>query len=73
MAVLCFVCSFNSRKSKQRSIVLDLKYEINFKNKQPKNTFYIKSDLNPVSFIALRDSQLLRQISENAILHPIIH
>ena len=41
------------------------------KHKQAKK-IYLKSKLNQVSVIALPDSQFLRQVSENAILHPII-
>ena len=59
-AVLCFLFNLNSRKSKKACIVFDLKYEIDFKNKEPKDILYIKSELNQVSFMALRDWQLLR-------------
>ena len=43
------------------------------KNKQDKNIFYLKSKLNQVSVLALPECQLLCQVSENAILHTIVH
>ena len=45
--------------------------KINFKNKQAKAFFFLYK-LSQVSVIALPDYQLLRQVLENAILHPII-
>ena len=41
--------------------------------KQAKNIFYFESKLNQVSVTALPDWQLLRLVSENAILHPLIY
>ena len=41
---------------------------MNFKNKQVKNIFFLKSILNQVSVIALPEQQLLRQLSQNAII-----
>ena len=43
------------------------------KNKQAKNIFYQKSKLNQVSVLVLLDRQLLCQVQQNAILHPIIY
>ena len=55
-ALPCFVFNFNSRKSKQTLIIFDLQYKINFKNKQAKKIFYLKSKLNQITVIALSDS-----------------
>ena len=41
------------------------------KNKQVKNTFYLKSKLNQVSILDLPDWQLLCKVSENATLNLI--
>ena len=46
---------------------------MNSKNKQAENTFYLKNKLNQISVLALPEWQLLCQVSENAILHPIIN
>ena len=46
---------------------------MNLKNKQAKNIFYLKSKLNQVFVLALPDWQLLCQVLENAILHPIVN
>ena len=40
---------------------------------QAKIIFYLKIKLNQVSLTALANWQLLHQVSENAILYPIIH
>ena len=53
-------------------IVFDLRYKINFRNKQDKNIFYWKFKLNPVSVAALQDWPLLHRVLQNVILHPII-
>ena len=46
--------------------------KINSKNKQTKSIFHLKSKSNQASVITLVDWQLLPQVSENAILHPIL-
>ena len=38
-----------------------------------KSFFHLKSKLNRGNVLALPDWQLLRQVSENAILHPIFY
>ena len=46
---------------------------MNLKNKQAKNIFYFKSELNQVFILAFPDWQLLCQVSESATLYPIIY
>ena len=71
MADSCF--NSDSRKSKQTLNVFDIWYKINSKNIQAKIIFYLKSKLNHVFVIALPNCQLLHQVSEKAIPHPIIY
>ena len=69
------------QESKQTLIVFDLQYKINlnkqinkqYKNKQAKNIFSLKSKFSQVSVVALPDWQLLHQVLENEVLHPIIY
>ena len=72
LTVPCFVFNFNSRKSKQALFVIfNTKWTSKIKKLQA-SFIQKKSKLNQVSVTALSDCQLLHQVSENAILHPII-
>ena len=68
-SLLVSVFNFNSIKSKQTLIILDLSKE----STQAENIFYITTKLNKVSIIVFPDWQLLHQVSKYAILDPIIH
>ena len=70
-----FVFNFNeerANKHKLSSIFNTIQLQKKKKKKHAKNISYLKIELNQVSGMALPDCQLLCQVSENAILHPVI-